>query len=469
MPTRFRVKYGLNALITLINLGFPLAVMWYAARVLGADALGKYQFANALAAQFVLLAGFGWNLYGSRLLAAMPDPEERIVLAGEILRLNFITTAIALTVYTALILTVPNLQDHLPVFAIMSIILLGQFFASDFVFVATEKYGSLLWRGLFVKVLAFGCLLLWVSGPGDLLTFCGIIAGSTLIQQVLTFISLDFKKLLGTSTASKSRHFYQALWIFLAIQVSNLYVNLDTFFVGLIHSPEIVAYYAVAIRTLRLGVAAIAYLGTAFMVRNAKDIANENSGTANNSFLSARISLGLMVPIAAICMVKPDFVITLLFGAGYQPAESVLQIASPIVLLAGINHAFGTQLLIPLGREKAIFYCGLIAAIVGLGLLWPLTLQWQHQGAAWAALAAETTALLSVLFVTRGLRVPLMRLLPIFMQCSLAIAVGMAIWSYGPFQGGLWQQCAGAFAALTSYCTILFLTGAIPSGLYKSR
>jgi O-antigen/teichoic acid export membrane protein len=459
MDTRFRVKYGLNALITLINLGFPLASMWYAARVLGPDALGKYQFANALASQFLLLAGFGWSLYGSRQIATLTATAQRLAIAGEILKLNLVTTVMSLAAYSALVLMVPHLRPLIPVFAIAGLAVFANFFTTDFVLMGTEKYASMLWRSLLVKILAIFGIVIWVHGPEDLLVFCTILSLSVLCQNVLTFASLDLKLLFGQRPKWKSDHFSKALWIFLAIQVSNIHVNLDVFFVGVLNTPEIVAYYAAAIRTLRLGVAAMAYLGGAFIIRNAKQLGGDVMGLSVNSHASARLAIWLMVPVVGVCLARPDFVIQLLFGSGYQPAESVLRIASPIVLLAAVNHALGTQILIPLGKEKSLFMCGLAAASVGLGLLLPLSARWQHQGAAWATLAAECVALITVLFVTRGLRAPLTGLFPILIKCLTACAAGLALWYFGPFHKNFFSETAGALAAFVVYALVLALSG----------
>ena len=67
----------LNALRTLAGIVFPLITYPYISRVLGADNLGKINFANSIVSYFSLLAALGISSYAIREGGAIRDDKNK--------------------------------------------------------------------------------------------------------------------------------------------------------------------------------------------------------------------------------------------------------------------------------------------------------------------------------------------------------------------------------------------------------
>ena len=74
----FAKNYLFNLVYQIMAIALPLITTPYLSRVLGADSIGKYSFAQSIVSYFALFAALGTTMYGQRLIAgASNDPKER--------------------------------------------------------------------------------------------------------------------------------------------------------------------------------------------------------------------------------------------------------------------------------------------------------------------------------------------------------------------------------------------------------
>lgn len=86
----------LNALRTLAGIVFPLITYPYISRVLGADNLGKINFANSIVSYFSLLAALGISSYAIREGGAIRDDKNKLKnFSNQIFTINMVFTAIS--------------------------------------------------------------------------------------------------------------------------------------------------------------------------------------------------------------------------------------------------------------------------------------------------------------------------------------------------------------------------------------
>ena len=96
----FAKNYVFNLFYQIIAIALPLVTTPYLSRVLGADGIGKYSFAQSIVSYFALFAALGTTLYGQRQIARAKDqPVERSRLFFEILIFRAVGAALATLVY----------------------------------------------------------------------------------------------------------------------------------------------------------------------------------------------------------------------------------------------------------------------------------------------------------------------------------------------------------------------------------
>ena len=123
MPKKSLSKNSIFYLIyTVLNVLFPFLTGIYVARVLLPDAIGEVAYAQNIAQYFVIFAFLGLPTYGLREIAkARDDKQELNKLYSELLSINFISTAVFLSIYLILIFCVPRFSANLPLYLIVGI------------------------------------------------------------------------------------------------------------------------------------------------------------------------------------------------------------------------------------------------------------------------------------------------------------------------------------------------------------
>ena len=89
-----------NGIKTLMSVIFPLITFPYASRVLGADGIGKVNYANSIVSYFSLLAALGVSTYAVREGARIRDNKNKFnQFAKEMLGINLFTTVVAFILF----------------------------------------------------------------------------------------------------------------------------------------------------------------------------------------------------------------------------------------------------------------------------------------------------------------------------------------------------------------------------------
>ena len=81
-------------------MAIPLITRPYISRILGADGIGVFGFANSVALYFVMFAHLGLNNYGNRSIARTRDDKKELSKTFcSIYALQLITASISLFIY----------------------------------------------------------------------------------------------------------------------------------------------------------------------------------------------------------------------------------------------------------------------------------------------------------------------------------------------------------------------------------
>ena len=93
-------NYIYNTLYQALVLIAPLITMPYVSRILGADGIGIYSYAQSIATYFVLAGAVGTTLYGQREVAYVRnDVYKRSIVFWEIFVFRFVAVAVSSVIF----------------------------------------------------------------------------------------------------------------------------------------------------------------------------------------------------------------------------------------------------------------------------------------------------------------------------------------------------------------------------------
>ena len=139
----------LNALRTLAGIVFPLITYPYISRVLGADNLGKINFANSIVSYFSLLAALGISSYAIREGGAIRDDKNKLKnFSNQIFTINMVFTAISYILLAILLSFSKRLYAYKELIIIQSFIIFATTIGIEWLFSIYEDYAYILSRPL---------------------------------------------------------------------------------------------------------------------------------------------------------------------------------------------------------------------------------------------------------------------------------------------------------------------------------
>ncbi len=360
-------QYGLQ----LVKYILPLILMPYLTRALGVQAYAVYAYMVSFMGFAQTFMDFGFNLSGTKQIAAARTVEEKNEIYGSISQARFILSFITGIGCFAIGLLIPIVREN-PVYA--SISFLGvclRAFAPDFVFQGFEDMGPLTTRYLISKSLSVFMTILMVRGPEDL------------IWVALLDVAASFIALFWSYYVAKKR--FNVIPVFVSW---NRAIN-DLRDSAYYCATNMASSALSGVTTVVLGVAIVDQAQISFWSISMSAISAVQSlftpivnslyphmlNQKDMNFIKKLVLLS--VPFialgTAVFYVMADMVVAVVGGPDFSGAVSVLRLLTPIVPLSFYCMFFGWPVLGAMGyaRELAIStisssLCGVVALGIAL-------------------------------------------------------------------------------------------------------
>ena len=391
-----------NLVYQLLLILVPFITTPYISRILGADGIGKYSYAQSLVAYFVLLASLGANLYAQREIAQVQRQETlRTQKFMELMTLRLITVGVALSLFFVLIF--PNSEDrHLYFLASLEIV--AVVFDITWFFQGIEQFRSIVLCNGSIKLLSVFLILIFVKQKQDLYNYILIYCGSILLGNVSLWTQLprylSHRKLFCLHPFSHAIGILRLFFPQVAIQI---YTVLDKTMLGLLrHSDFENGYYEQSQKIAKIPLSII----TAFGVVMAPRIASLH-GQGKNEIIqklinrSFRFSLALSFPIVAGFFVISSRFVPLFLGRGYDPVINSLYFSVLLVPAIGLSNVTGMQYLVPTGKERFFTFSLVIGACINFFFNLYLIPKHGEKGAIIASVFAEYSICFLQLWMVR--------------------------------------------------------------------
>lgn len=419
----------------------PLVTTPYLSRVLGAEGIGRYSFAQSIVSYFVLAATLGTTLYGQRKIASLKnDPAAQTQAFWQIFLLRVVTTAVALAVYGVVVLPACGA----PVLYLVSAIeLLGVAFDISWFFQGEESFATITKCNGICKILSVALIFLLVRTAADLnmyvVIYCGMTVAGNLAQW--TFVPRYLQRGAVVRPLAFGQHLKPALGLFVAQVAIQVYTVLDKTMIGVItRSDEQNGYYEQAQKLIRVLTTLTTSIGTVMASRVAilwrEEKYDEIEKMLQTSF---RVIFCLACPVVVGVLLVAERFVPIFYGNGFEEVVPLLYILVFLIPIIGISNVIGMQYLVPTGKETYLTRSVMIGSIVNVGFNAFLIPRFGALGAAIASVIAETcVSCIQAYTVHEVLNFkPIGRLFVRYCLCSAPVAVlGEAINGIAP--QGIW-------------------------------
>ncbi len=390
----------INTLYQILSVLTPFITAPYAARVLGADALGAYSYTNSYQMYFSLFAALGIASYGNREIARKRDDcVERSKAFWEIQIIKFCASLISLLGWGLFILLNNSYKN---IYIVLTMSIVATMFDITWFYTGLEQFKYTVIRNTVVRLLEVVLLFVLVKTKDDLIIYIALMSSATLLGAISMWFSLPkFLVKVSVKDFTYRHHLKETIIYFIPTIATSLYTVLDKTLIGVItHNESQNGYYEEANKVLGI-VKALVYtslnsvLGSriSYLFEEGKieEIKQRIEISMNFIFF---MGLGCCFGIIAVA----KLFVPLFFGPGFDSVIFLLQLLSPVVLIIGISNCLGSQYYTPAGyRGKSSIYI-IIGSVVNIVCNLLLIPKLESIGAVIGTLIAESVITILYIF-----------------------------------------------------------------------
>ena len=399
-----KVNFIMNMILTASTFIFPLITLPYITRVLSVEGVGKVNVATSIAQYFSMVAMLGVPTYGIRACAQVRDDREKLTkTVQEILLLNLLISVFVYAAYFVAIWKVPKIHNDAALYWIMSSTIIFNVIGVEWLYKGLEQYTYITVRSIIFKAIGLVLMFLFVRHQGDYVIYGAISIVATVGSNFLNFINLrKYVNLRPVGHYDLKHHFKEVMIFFAMAAATTIYTNLDNVMLGFLKNETQAGYYGTSIKIKGLLVSFVTALSTVLLPRVSYYIERgmkEEFKRVSRKALHFVVLLALPVTVYFILYSRES--IFLLASKTYENSIIPMQIIMPTVLLIGLTNVLGLQIMVPIGKEKMVFYSVLAGGIADFVANMIFIPTMSEAGAALGTLIAETVVLIVQLIVLR--------------------------------------------------------------------
>lgn len=368
---------------------FPLITAPYLSQTLGANNIGKVNFATSIVNWFILFSSFGIPRYGVREIARNRDNNDKLSISfWNLICIQCILSAIAVIVYLSIIFTVVSFKIDIKLYLVMILMIILNIFSIDWFYQGIEEYGYITVRNIIFKIISIVLIFLLINSNKDYLRYALInILGLTL-NNLLNYIHAK-KYIVFKFDRVKILYYFKELKIyFLTTLIIAVYTSLDQVMIGT-YSQIDLAYYVRSKNVQSVGLNVTNSLLTVFIPRTAYLIEKNYKQYKEVIKKSINYIYILSIPCFIGILLLSDEIMELLGGKEFLPGARSLRIISILIVVNSIGSWQINQVLLPYKQEKVALKIQFAGAIISLLLNLLLIRKYSYIGAAYTWIITE--------------------------------------------------------------------------------
>lgn len=391
-PKSIKKNFIYNIVYQLFILVAPLVVTPYVSRILGAEGIGLYSYANSIVSYFLLVAVLGTATYGQRAVSYVQDDKEgRSRAFWEVFILRTLTSVITLVAYLVFVFLTAESGQFI-IYIILALNVVNTIFDITWFMQGMEEFGKISTRSILFRLLSIISVFIFVKTPDDLWLYVLFMTAYTVLGNITLWLYLP-KYLCRVHGIRPFHDIKTVLQLFIPTVAIQLYTVLDKSMIGWFTDGYAEnGYYEQSEKIIKMATTAVTALGTVMIPRIAKVFKEGNFDLLKiYIYKSYRFIWMLAIPIALGLIAITSIFVPVFFGSGYEKCEILIPIFSLLAIMLGLSNVTGIQYLVPVGKQNVMTLTVLIGAAVNLVLNLILIPRFYSVGASIASVVAETS------------------------------------------------------------------------------
>lgn len=401
-----RKNYFFNLIYQVLTLSIPLITVPYLSRILGADRIGEYSFAQSIVSYFSLFAIIGTSLYGQRAVAYEKARKGDIgKVFFEIVIIRGLGVLISSICY--FIFIVPFVQNRL-LYIVASIELVAVVFDISWFYQGIEEFKNITIYNGISKIIGTLMIFIFVKNRYDLELYVVIYCGAAFIGYIFQwFVLRKYIKINIPDSVEIWNHLKASIRLFVSQLAIQMYTILDKTMIGLITKSNYEnGYYEQSQKLVKMATTIVTAIGTVMASRIAVLYQNKSKDSAEmiRKLLegSFRLVFCMSLPITfGIILVASRFV-PVFYGDGYEKVIFMISLLSLIVPAIGASNIIGIQLFVPSGRENLLTKSVVTGSCINVVLNLFLIRKYGANGAVVASIIAEYSVTAVQMYMARN-------------------------------------------------------------------
>lgn len=356
-------QYGLQAVKYLL----PLITLPYLTRVLEPEGYAVYAYVVSFMTFAQTFVDFGFNLSGTKEVAAACDDEELGAVVGSITQARILLCAVAGAGCAVIGFFIPIMRENALYASLAYLAVCGRSLAPDFLFQGKERMAPITLRYLVSKGASTALTFVFVHSAADLLWVPVLDILASAIALVWSFAAA--RKLFGLRISwaggrRVARELATSGYYCLSNMASTAFSGLTTLIIGVsIPDPAQISYWSLAMTAVGAVQALYAPITNSLYPHM----------VVGGDFGFAKRLLKLSVPFilggTALFFVIADPIVLILGGPEYLPGAYVLRIVSPVLVFSFYGMLIGWPVLGAMGRVKELTRTTVVSSLASVAAL----------------------------------------------------------------------------------------------------
>lgn len=371
----------------------PLVVLPYLIRVIGMEKFGLIAFASSFVQYFMILTDYGFSLSATKTISLIGEHKQKLnEVFSSVMTVKLMFAAASFFILAVILFFVPKFRNDWLVYVLSFGSVVGSTLFPMWFFQGKEKMSYISAVNVSGGLIYALCIFLFIKSPHDFLLVPIFNSLLSIISGVLG-LYIVYKKFQVKFILQKYSTIKQELktgWdIFISILSINAYTTSRVFAVGLLTNNVITGYYSLAekianyIQTFPMD----SFTRAVFPRISNVFARNKQRAVAIMYRIQDGITLGFVISLPIAFFLAP-WIIELTCGVVYKEVVMSLRLLLAAVFFVGANN-FKVQFLLVCGKQDLYARIHIVAALIGLPLIFILIYHFSYVGAAFATVLTE--------------------------------------------------------------------------------
>ena len=345
--------------ITILYFGYsfrflsPLILYPLLARIFGVSQFGLYTTAFSLALMISVVVEYGFNLSGTRDIAAARDAKQRGSIAARVVFARVLLIPIGIAIGLALALSNPAFHDNRTLVGLAILLGCGQGSTAFWYFQGVRKVMTAVVLEVSGQLTALVAILAFVRNSDDVelaialqalgVCFSAVIGSWMIFKEAPASVPR-----LGEAIDTLTEGFA----LFLTRASVMIYTSASVFLLAALSSPAQAAFYGVAERVTSAASSLLRPLSSFVMPRVAESLERDRVGAfrlARQALFGVTVAFGVGAAMLALGAAP---LLHFGFGAQFEAGTLPLRILAFCLPIAAGNQILGTNLMVPLRLDR---------------------------------------------------------------------------------------------------------------------